>query len=275
MFYDLNVPTNLHARNGDAVLWEAARLGYDVVAFATTVSGKLGPEHLPPPHLRRSKDVPPKGEDTPVHLRGGTVGQYVRLPDGEGVHDTAILRLERRQPTGGTLLQLTRVTLEVRSPDDLANLSSPILAQYDIVAVRPATEKLLQQCMQFEFDILSLDLSERLPFFIRRPQAHVAASKGVAFEISFAGALSDSTHRHCLISNAVALVRMLRGRNIVLTSAAASLLHLRGPYDVMNMALLFNLDLQQARDAVVATPAAVVQHACSRRSHKGLAYFAP
>lgn len=157
----------------------------------------------------------------------------------------------------------------------LTNLASPILAQYDIVAVRPATEKLLQQCMQFDFDILSLDLSARMPFFVKRPQSHVAAEKGVAFEIAYAGALCDGAPRRFLISNAVALVRALRGRNIVLTSAAASLLHLRGPHDVINLALLFNLDLQQARDAVVGTPAAVVQHACSRRSHKGFAYVAP
>lgn len=156
----------------------------------------------------------------------------------------------------------------------MTNLASPILAQYDIVAVRPATEKLMQQCMQFDIDILSLDLSARLPFFLKRPQSHVAAEKGVAFEIAYYGALCDGAPRRFLISNAVALVRALRGRNIVLTSAAASLLHLRGPYDVINLALLFNLDLQQARDAVVDTPAAVVQHACARRSHKGFAYIA-
>lgn len=90
MFHDLNVPASLHSRHGDGALWEVARLGYDVVAFATTVTGKLGPEHLPPPHLRRSTDASCEGEDAPVHTRGGSVGQYVRLPDGGGGHDTAV-----------------------------------------------------------------------------------------------------------------------------------------------------------------------------------------
>lgn len=129
--------------------------------------------------------------------------------------------------------------------------------------------------MQFDFDILSLDLSARMPFFVKRPQSHVAAEKGVAFEVSYAGALADGAPRRHLISNAVALVRALRGRQLLLSSDAASLFGLRGPYDVINLALLFNLDLQQARDAVVATPAAVVQHAAARRSHKGFAYLAP
>lgn len=90
MFHDLNVPASLHARHGDGALWEVARLGYDVVAFAKTVKGKVGPEHLPPPHLRRSTDASGGGEDAPVHTRGGSVGQYVRLPDGGGGHDTAV-----------------------------------------------------------------------------------------------------------------------------------------------------------------------------------------
>lgn len=195
MFHDLNVPASLHSRYGDGALWEVARLGYDVVAFATTVTGKLGPEHLPPPHLRRSTDAAGEGEDAPIHTRGGAVGQYVRLPDGGGGHDTAvcelvlffvlngwvglafrtclcrrwrlrsvfllvvcswfsgtdvvrsrtsffgcalllcillaqILRLERRQPTGGTLLQLTRVTVEVNETADVCHAWLTLLACY-------------------------------------------------------------------------------------------------------------------------------------------------
>lgn len=45
------------------------------------------------------------------------------------------------------------------------------------MAVRPANEKLFQQCLQFDFDIVSLPLDMRFSFHVKRPHVHVVAEK--------------------------------------------------------------------------------------------------
>jgi len=59
----------------------------------------------------------------------------------------------------------------------MLNASNPLLRDYDIIAVQPATEKLLQQCLQFDIDIVTLALNERLPFYLKVPQVNVMKSK--------------------------------------------------------------------------------------------------
>lgn len=62
-----------------------------------------------------------------------------------------------------------------------------MLKAYDIVAVRPKTEKLLQQCLQTDVDLVSIDLTQRMAFHLKRPQVHVAEEKvsmGLGFTTS-------------------------------------------------------------------------------------------
>lgn len=45
----------------------------------------------------------------------------------------------------------------------------------------------------------------------------------------------DSASRRQLISNAQSLVRVTRGKNIIITSEAQRAMELRGPYDIVNL----------------------------------------
>mmetsp|Transcript_17666 Transcript_17666/g.36658 ORF Transcript_17666/g.36658 Transcript_17666/m.36658 type:complete len:162 (+) Transcript_17666:1316-1801(+) len=72
---------------------------------------------------------------------------------------------------------LSRLTVCVNDPSDIHFLSSPVLRHYDVVAVRPSTEKLLQQVLQADVDLVSVDLTQRLPFHLKRTQVHVARDK--------------------------------------------------------------------------------------------------
>ena len=56
---------------------------------------------------------------------------------------------------------------------------------------------------------------------------------------------------------------------MVVSSGARSYMELRGPQDVINLATLFGLTVQQAQAAVTSAPAAVLQRAVARRAYRG------
>lgn len=142
------------------------------------------------------------------------------------------------------LSNLTRFILFPKLP----LLSSPLLSKFDLVAVRPGSEKLMQQCLQFDFDILSLSLERRQLFHVKRPQVHVAVEKvsstyfilyfsipytfyafltfhqGVMFEIGYAVGLRDRNARKQLIGNACSLSRVSGGKNLLLSSGAKNIM---------------------------------------------------
>jgi RNase P/RNase MRP subunit p30 len=183
MFYDLNVDVPIAARPQAAQT--CARLGYDVIAFNTTVnSRKLGQEHLP------VNFVP----DSAAHA----------LP-----YDPQLIRVASANSRGRcTIRVLQRITLQIEdvsqvcckertvnlvcrvissflaraditpySVFQLPCLSSPVLNKYDIVAVSPASEKILQQCLQFDVDVICLPFTQKHNFHLKRPQLHVAKEK--------------------------------------------------------------------------------------------------
>jgi ribonuclease P/MRP protein subunit RPP1 len=56
--------------------------------------------------------------------------------------------------------------------------------------VCPSTEKLFQQCCQnLDIDVISLDLSSKLPFSIKTPTVQQAVTRGISFEIRYSHAL--------------------------------------------------------------------------------------
>jgi RNase P/RNase MRP subunit p30 len=151
MFYDLNVAVD-PAQREDAAR-TCARLGFDVIAFNTTVNvRKLGAEHMPPPLPDLSKAMLP--------------------------HDAGALRVSDGHARGRSCIRvLNRITLVVDDPAQLATLGSPVLGNFDLVAVAPGSEKLFQQCLQFDFDIIALRFASKQQFYLKRPQLHVAAEK--------------------------------------------------------------------------------------------------
>jgi ribonuclease P/MRP protein subunit RPP1 len=65
-------------------------------------------------------------------------------------------------------------------------LNNANFAAYDIVSVRPVNEKVFQTaCLQMDVDIVSVDLSVRLPFRLKHSTVGAAVDRGVFFEISF------------------------------------------------------------------------------------------
>ena len=169
--------------------------------------------------------------------------------------------------------QLTRLNVAAEDPAaaQAAFSNTAVVNSYDILAVQPQSERVFQQaCTSLAVDIISLDLSKRLPFRLKPFAIQAAVARGIHFEIAFAPALRDPGARRQLFANALALCRETRGRNIVVCSGARSLMELRGPYDVANLATLLGLTTQQAQAAVGRNAEAVLEHGQTRRAWRGV-----
>ncbi len=146
---------------------------------------------------------------------------------------------------------------------------------YDILALRPTNERaLLQACQSLECDIISLDLSTRFPFYFKHKTCSLALQRGIRFEICYAAGVLASdggASRRNLISNATQLIRATRGRGIIISSEAKNAMACRGPFDVVNLAVLWGLSQERSAEAIGRESRnVVVQAELKRRSFRGV-----
>ncbi|KAN0065238.1 RNA-binding RNA processing protein rpp1 [Thecaphora frezii] len=199
-------------------------------------------------------------------------------------------------PRGNGLTQLSRLTLTLTDTllqppgHGLLNSHSPSLLTYDLLSVQPTSDATfshacltLSELKPFSIDIISLDLSSqpRLPWLLKRSTLNAALDNGVMLEVCYApvlgagavGASDASSHlraRRNLISNVRDLVRITNGRNLIFSSGAIEALQLRGPEDVVNLASVFGLSVNAARDALVENPRRCIVRARTRKSWRGV-----
>jgi hypothetical protein len=64
------------------------------------------------------------------------------------------------------------------------------------------------------------------------------------------------------------MLRLSRGRNLVLTSAAAKEMELRAPWDVINLGVLCGIDPALAKASITSHARAVLLHAEARKTMK-------
>lgn len=206
-------------------------------------------------------------------------------------------------PPPQSLTILTRGTLIL---DDSSASHQPQRVQamgliYNIVAVRPKSERtMLLACTALDgIDLISLDMTVRLPCFLRHRTVGAAINRGIKFEISYAGgkdaslelvgtssgikltnttstasnttlsshigdgsglsAISNPESRKHLVANAAHIIRSSRSKAILVSSEAYSPVVCRGPYDVVNLATTWGLDHMRARNAIENIPKAVIK----------------
>ncbi|CCX10530.1 RNase P subunit p30-domain-containing protein [Pyronema domesticum] len=175
-------------------------------------------------------------------------------------------------PSHPGLSLLTRLTLTLSDPSANHRLSN-FTSTYQILALRPTTEKLfLAACSTLECDLISLDFSQRLPFALKHKTVGAALLRGISFEVCYSAGVADVQARRNLISGVQMLLRATRGgRGIVISSEAKNVLGVRGPEDVINLAVLWGMGQEQARDAICGRMRVVVRQAESRRrGYKGV-----
>jgi hypothetical protein len=138
--------------------------------------------------------------------------------------------------------------------------------QCDLLAIRPLCEKTWNfACQNPRVDLISLDLSSRLPFYIKRPQINQAISNGIYFEINLENLWSDAASKRHLIANALQLIRATQGRRLILTLGSVSASHVRSPMDIIHLASVFGLSADQAKLALSKNPHSCLLQAASKR----------
>ncbi|KAI1119076.1 RNase P subunit p30 [Nemania sp. NC0429] len=265
MLYDLNIAWSPQTSAADLerTLRFSASLGYDVVALNHTIGAPVPPQvtnPLPkfdPPSP--SSSLPPSSTPQP------------KLP--------TVLR------------RATLVLSESSQHHRLPQLASA----YDILAVRPQTdESFSAACLSLnDISLISLDLTVRQPFTFRPKPCMSAVSRGVRFEVCYSQALQgpasahiigakgardggyagsggglgvDARARAAFIGNVSSLIRATRGRGIVISSEAQSVLGLRAPADVINLLHVWGLPTDRAKDGLSVLPRGVVVNEGLKRS---------
>ncbi|KAH6692347.1 RNase P subunit p30 [Plectosphaerella plurivora] len=239
MLYDLNIPWTqvLDRTDLEQTLAFSASLGYNVVALNHTISPPIPPQITNPL---------PKFDETPASASSPTS----RLP--------TILR---------------RATVLLDDPSQNFRISA-LASHYDILAVRPTTERAFSNaCLNpSECSIISLDLSQRFAFHFRPKPCMAAVSRGVRFEVCYAHALGPNPAARALfIANLASLVRATRGRGIIISSEARSALALRAPADVANLLSIWGLPKEKGMEGMGPGPrGVVVNERLKRSSYKGV-----
>ncbi|KAJ5591812.1 RNase P subunit p30 [Penicillium hispanicum] len=147
---------------------------------------------------------------------------------------------------------LTRINLTLSDPAQNQRLNN-LSQAYDLVALRPTNEKaLLNACTNLECDVISLDLSVRLPFHFKFKMLSAAVSRGVRLEICYGPGITGSglDARRNLIGNAMGLIRATRGRGIIVSSDARRALSVRAPWDVINQTCVWGLSQERGKEAI-------------------------
>ncbi len=245
MLYDLSLAwtPDTSPAELDGMLAMSAELGYDVVAVDHIYSG-------PPPSAPTAVTNP--------------LPEAVRTAAASNT-----LAHARRRPT-----ILHRATVVVS--DVAVNHRLPaVAAAYDIVAVRPTTEKAFQTaCLSMaEPALISLDLTSYFPFYFKHRACMAAVRRGVHFEVCYSQALRASASsagggpraRALFVANLAGLIRATRGRGIVLSSGARAALDLRGPADVVNLLAVWGLPPDHGTEGMAALPRSVVTNEGLRR----------
>ena len=169
---------------------------------------------------------------------------------------------------------LRRCTLHLSDPSQNYRLSQ-LAPTYDIFALRPTTEKALQQaCNSLECDLISLDFSVRHPFFFQIKTVKSALERGIKFEICYGPGIlnvDNGLSRRNLISNATQLLRATRGKGVIISSEAKRAIACRSPADVINLAVLWGCKQDVAAEALGREARSVVAQAeMKRRSFRGV-----
>ena len=170
-----------------------------------------------------------------------------------------------QSPTG--LQVLTRLNLTIADTSQNHRITN-LVSNYDLLALRPVTEKAFQLCCsQLDCDIISLDFTTRIPYPIKFKTVASALQRGIRFEICYAGGITGSNDtRRNLISGAAGLIRATRGRGIIVSSEARNVLALRAPHDVINLASVWGLSNERAKEAVCEEVDLVLRMAHLKRS---------
>lgn len=120
----------------------------------------------------------------------------------------------------GRLKIYSRITVKVDDPSQCQNVAK-FQQVFDLVAVEPVTEKSFQSAISnLDIDIVSFNLQERLPCYMKHKALGSAIDKGILFEIKYTDFLNNK-NRAQAISNTKQIIRASRNRGMICSSGCA------------------------------------------------------
>ncbi|OMJ13439.1 Ribonuclease P protein subunit p30 [Smittium culicis] len=253
MFIDLNIPIpdNFTRKPPSLKDWsqitrtilEAKNLGYRVVALNQIIDGKF------------SDSVLQAWSNFP-EIDGVTVSWLSKQEIKPGIENYS-------SPKKFTVLR--RISLKISDPSQNYSLTSnnTTLNEYDIVAVIPDTEKAFSCACSGSFeaiDLISIDMTCRIPFTLKLKPVSQAIQKGYFFELSYSESIADSSIRRFWLSNSIALISATRAQNIVFTSAAKNYFDTRSPYDITNLFTLAGISASDSKQSLTESPRLCLIH---------------
>lgn len=113
---------------------------------------------------------------------------------------------------------------------------------------------------------------ERLTWFINKKLITQAIEKQIMFEISYGPTMEEPGFWKTFLQNAHNLIKLTKGRNIILSSEASDYLYCRTPLDLVAIGMSLGLTKQQAVDSISTNCELAVAHGkLWSKSYKGAA----
>jgi len=234
-------------------------LGYSVLAFNQRVKKKVEPKtfiNTLDPLLRQVK----KREGI-IYLKRLTI-----ILDEDSEKSFGLVR--SRFPKHPRCVAETALQTNAQS-----NLFSP----YDIIALAPTTEGSFSlaclthtQPSPLSAHVISVPLEvPRLPFRMKHTMVRTALRNGAVFEIPYAGALDSSTKRNWWAA-AREVVRVTKGKGLIVTGGGMDVADLRAPKDTGNLLRFLGLAQNMTLDAATTTAKSLVLRAQTRKTYRAV-----
>ena len=117
------------------------------------------------------------------------------------------------------------------------------------------------------YDLISLDLGKKLPFMLKRNAVYEALRKGKYFEVQY-DSLFNEENRVVAMTNIINLIKATNGKNIIVSSNAATSFTLRTPYDVAALMATLGLPKNEALKTMGENVENMIKCGCHRKFFK-------
>jgi len=181
-----------------------------------------------------------------------------------------------KKVSGWYVRRYTETVIELMGVQTTAN--SNLFTSYDILALQPTTFGSFQQaCLTHALPstltchIISLPLTlPRLPFRLKHTLIRTALKNGVLFEVNYVGALEGQSERRNWWAGTRELVRVTKGKGILVSSGSEDDASLRAPRDVGNLITLCGIGPNLAHDANTSAAKSLVLRAQTRKTYRAV-----
>jgi len=200
----------------------------------------------------------------------------------------------RKRPTVTFLKRLT-IVLDEESEKGfgLTIGNTSLVSPYDLIALLPTTATTFSQaCLShttpsnLTAHIISLPLTlSRLPFNLKHTMVRTAIKNGAVFEIAYAGALGGDNDpavgtaggseggagaKRNWWAAAREVVRVTKGKGVIVSSGVTNIADLRAPRDVGNLITMLDLAQNLAHDASTKTPQSLILRSQTRKTYRAV-----